>query len=662
MDEVKEGWIHLMSGEMEIWILHILLGHLVINPINSISLPNIALGKDAYQSSTYNSITGAEKAVDGLKSNLSFSGGQCAVSASGEKTALWRVELGDVSSIQNITIYYRTENLFWNASNGFTEVFVGFYVYVSNTTNKDDGQLCFHDNEHFNPSTIPAVLTLNCTLQGRYVIYYNERTDGQPDYYFKYVGTHLCEFEVYGCQQGFYGDNCMSTCPDNCLSNLCELVTGNCFQCDAGYKGPRCDMECDSGMYGQDCGNTCGSCINNTQCHHVNGSCLQGCGPGYQGDKCTEECPSGKYGINCQHDCSSTCNALHSCNRTTGECIGGCEPGWKGFFCKQKCDGGMYGQDCVNTCGSCINNTQCHHVNGSCLQGCGPGYQGNECKEECPPGTYGHDCKHHCSVTCSVSNSCNRTSGECVGGCKPGWKGFLCKQECDGGMYGQDCGNTCGSCINDTQCHHINGTCLHVQGCGPGYKGDKCIEECSMGTYGNDCKYNCSSTCSVPQRCKKTTGECIGGCTSGWKGFMCERICDNGMYGEDCSKTCGFCFNNTQCHHVYGSCLQGCGSGYLGNKCTEVTSLMAKQQSCEHSIYISAGVLATIVIVGTILNLLIWKRKHQKLKNNSKNITNSHVLDKQEKTIPSTYAELGDIDKQHTYDDIHHYSEANNSK
>ena len=88
--------------------------------------------------------------------------------------------------------------LFTDASNGFTEVFVGFYVYVSNTTNKDDGELCFHDNEHFNPSTIPAVLTLNCTLQGRYVIYYNERTAGQPDYYFKYAGTNLCEFEVYG--------------------------------------------------------------------------------------------------------------------------------------------------------------------------------------------------------------------------------------------------------------------------------------------------------------------------------------------------------------------------------------------------------------------------------------------------------------------------------
>nr|XP_022296789.1 protein draper-like isoform X2 [Crassostrea virginica] len=316
---------------------------ILIYPISSISLPNIALGKAAYQSSTYSSLTGAEKAVDGLKSNLSYNGGQCAVSGSREKTALWRVDLGDISTIQNITIYYMTENQAW------------------------------------------------------------------------------------GCQQGFYGVNCTSTCPDNCVSDLCELVTGSCFQCAVGYRGPRCDIECDGGMYGQDCSNTCGSCLNSRQCHHINGSCQQGCGPGYQGDKCTEEC--------------------------------------------------------------------------------------------------------------------------------------------NGGTYGQDCGYACGLCINSRQCHHIN-----------------------------------------------------------------------------------------------GSCLQGCGSGYQGDKCTEVTSLSAKQQSCENSIYISAGVSAIIVIVGTILNLLIWKRKHHMLKNSSKNITNSHVLDKQDKNIPSTYAELGDVDKQHTYDNIHHYSEANYSK
>lgn len=46
--------------------------------------------------------------------------------------------------------------------------------------------------------------------------------------------------------------------------------------------------------------------------------------------------------------------------------------------------------------------------------------------------------------------------------------------ECDGGTYGQGCSSTCGSCINNTQCHHITGTC--VQGCGPGYQGNKCKE------------------------------------------------------------------------------------------------------------------------------------------------------------------------------------------
>ena len=75
---------------------------------------NIALDKDAYQSSTLYSGTGAEKAVDGLKSNLSHSGGQCAVSANEKKTALWRVDLGNVSSINTITIYYRTENVVWS--------------------------------------------------------------------------------------------------------------------------------------------------------------------------------------------------------------------------------------------------------------------------------------------------------------------------------------------------------------------------------------------------------------------------------------------------------------------------------------------------------------------------------------------------------------------
>nr|XP_022300739.1 cell death abnormality protein 1-like [Crassostrea virginica] len=145
----------------------------------------------------------------------------------------------------------------------------------------------------------------------------------------------VSRLRLIGCQRGSYGENCVSSCPDNCLSNLCELVTGNCFQCDAGYKGPRCDMECNGSVYGHDCGNTCGSCINDTQCHHINGSCLQGCGPGYKGDKCTEECPLGTYGNDCKYNCGIACSVSNHCNKTTGECIGGCKPGWKIFFCNQ---------------------------------------------------------------------------------------------------------------------------------------------------------------------------------------------------------------------------------------------------------------------------------------------------------------------------------------
>nr|XP_022300663.1 multiple epidermal growth factor-like domains protein 10 [Crassostrea virginica] len=329
-----------------------------------------------------------------------------------------------------------------------------------------------------------------------------------------------------------------------------------------------------------------------------------------------------------------------------------------------ECNGGVYGQDCGNTCGSCINDTLCHHVNGSCLLGCGPGYKGDKCTEECPLGTYGNDCKYNCGIACSASNHCNKTTGECIGGCKPGWKIFFCKEKCDGGTYGQDCRNTCGSCINNTQCHHVNGSCL--QGCGPGYHGDKCTEECPFGKYGINCQFNCSTTCNEVDGCSKTTGECIRVCKPGWKGIFCQRECDGDTYGQDCSSTCGSCINDTQCHHIYGICLEGCSPGYHGLRCEEDNLerplVLANERDDEHNIYISTGVCLTIVILGTILNILIWKRKRQNLKNSSNELIKGHELDKQEKPIPSTYAELGDIDKHHTYDDIHKYSEANYSK
>lgn len=51
-------------------------------------------------------------------------------------------------------------------------------------------------------------------------------------------------------------------------------------------------------------------------------------------------------------------------------------------------------------------------------------------------------------------------------------------------MYGPVCSQICGACINSTQCHHINGSCL--QGCDPGYRGQKCDEGLCL-TYSLKC-------------------------------------------------------------------------------------------------------------------------------------------------------------------------------
>lgn len=81
-------------------------------------LENIALHKSAWQLHPYmynhNMITtNASNAVDGLKTNLSYFEGQCALSEDNRYEALWRVDLGAVLGIHHINIYYRTDNAPW---------------------------------------------------------------------------------------------------------------------------------------------------------------------------------------------------------------------------------------------------------------------------------------------------------------------------------------------------------------------------------------------------------------------------------------------------------------------------------------------------------------------------------------------------------------------
>ena len=75
----------------------------------------------------------------------------------------------------------------------------GFYLYVSNTTFKKDGHLCFHEIQTV-PGTPSEDQSINCSVYGRYVIYYNERLPNvtYPSYYSMFAYYELCELEIYG--------------------------------------------------------------------------------------------------------------------------------------------------------------------------------------------------------------------------------------------------------------------------------------------------------------------------------------------------------------------------------------------------------------------------------------------------------------------------------
>uniref|UniRef100_A0A8W8NTX1 Multiple epidermal growth factor-like domains 10 n=1 Tax=Magallana gigas TaxID=29159 RepID=A0A8W8NTX1_MAGGI len=355
---------------------------------------NVAFNKPSYIQYSYpdDDDWDASNAVDGRKSNLSYDGGQCAPAVR-TQTATWWVNLTTIHSIHHITIYFLMTYGELDFYTGLSNYLIGFSVYVSNTTDRLQGTLCYKD-DNFTPLTIPSVFTTTCPVHGQYVIYYNERLPGviYPRGYSAAVFSGHCEVEVYGCPGGFYGLNCSNACPDtNCY---CDLVTGTCQGCKPGYQGYLCKSACGRGYYGVECQQECGHCHDLTKCFHTNGSCLTRCEAGYHGEACKASCQYGFFGPDCLHECNDTCDG---CNRFNGSCDSGCNPGWQGYECQDACDTDSFG------------------------------YHMDLCKTPCPSGFFGPDCVDICKDAC---DGCNRFNGSCDSGCNTGWHGYECQIEC----------------------------------------------------------------------------------------------------------------------------------------------------------------------------------------------------------------------------------------
>ncbi|XP_069126714.1 scavenger receptor class F member 1-like isoform X9 [Argopecten irradians] len=493
----------------------------IMFPVPSRSEVNMALmGTPSQSSDVFPDRWTARQAIDNC-TNQTFLYNCCShTKASSYKEVWWRVDLGQKTAIQSITIFYR---------NGAENRFGGYSLYVSNSTiGNEQRTLCFKDNT-IKEAEVDLNPTHTCLSLGRYVIVYNKReTPKSRDWYDDYAVLELCEVQVFGCPIGWYGNgNCNNTCSDSCFGGYCNPVSGSCINCFPGMYGELCEQLCSPncsstceiesgqcigciiGQYGDNCERACSENCKDRKCAKSNGHCM--------------DCNNGTYGDVCEIDCPNNCKDS-VCQKDNGYCLG--------------CNNGTYGDVCEIDCPNNCKDSVCQKDNGHCLE-CIPGKRGSFCDANCPsncstcsqttdqclecfPGLFDPNCTQTCSSSCY--DGCNKITGECEAGCIDGF-------------YGDNCTKTCPENCKQNRCFHEDGHCIG----------------CNAGLYGSKCDQNCPSNCQ-DNICSQDSGYCQG--------------CDPGYHGDECHQTCPVNCTDRTCHQSSGTCI-GCVEGYHGDNCNK---------------------------------------------------------------------------------------------
>ena len=409
---------------------------------------------------------------------------------------------------------------------------------------------------------------------------YFQETDGSCS---PCILTECRPKECYGnqctrCNDGFYLDKTSECTRDYCKTcpSTCASCDGHedCYQCNIGHYGYRCQFNCTDGCkdnicdkdfssctngcvdgYFQETDGSCNPCIvtecRPTECHGNN--CTR-CNDGFYLDTTLEytrhycktcpstcascdgyedcsQCNSGHYGYRCQLNCTDGCKD-NICDKDSSSCTNGCVDG--------------YYHETDGSCSPCIltecRPTECHGNNCTrCKAGfyldktsdstrhwckpCPPtcamcdGYE--DCSQ-CNTGHYGYRCQLNCTDGC-IDNICDKDSSSCTNGCVNGYN-----QETDGSyspcilteFLPTEChGNNCTRCkagfYLDTNPDSTRQCCKPCPSTCASCDGYEDCSQCNTGHYGYRCQLNCTEGCK-DDICDKDSGSCTNGCVDGY--------------------------------------------------------------------------------------------------------------------------------------------------